>query len=98
MSAIEIVNAAGPTGGDSEPGSGSGSFAGPDPRGGTMGLISPKTGLVIYPEDYYHSYTYDGSNNLLTDKFTDVNQTVWTKTFTYTGTLLQGASAWVATV
>lgn len=41
-----------------------------------------------------HSYTYDGSNNLLTETVTKGN-TAFVKTYTYSGGNLASESAWV---
>lgn len=59
-----------------------------------MSLVSPKTNSVVDPDDYLHTYGYDTNGNLTTDTFTDAAGTVWTKTLTYSGSLLQTASAW----
>jgi YD repeat-containing protein len=48
------------------------------------------------PDGCLHTYTYDGSGNLLTDTATDpATQSVYVKTYTYTGANLTSESAWV---
>lgn len=57
--------------------------------------IADSTGnYALDPTSLAHVYTYDGSNNLLTDTCTDGAKT-WKKTFTYTSSLLTAESAWV---
>lgn len=57
-------------------------------------MIKDDQGNYINPEAWPHTYTYDGSGNLLTDVFTDGSYT-WTKTYTWTGGNLTSSSVWV---
>lgn len=50
--------------------------------------------LIVDVYDLPGTFTYDGSNNLLTDSRTDGYNT-WVKTYTYTGNNKQTESAWV---
>lgn len=58
-------------------------------------MKDPKTQSNVNPDDYAHTYGYDGSGNLTTDTFTN-GTTTWVKTYTYTSGNLTGESAWVA--
>lgn len=60
-----------------------------------MSLINPVTRSTINPDDYQHTFGYDGSNNLITDQFTDGSGNVWLKTYAYTGSNVNGDPVWV---
>lgn len=49
---------------------------------------------ILDPSAFPHTYGYDGSNNLITDTFSDGTST-WVKTFTYTSGNMTGESNWV---
>lgn len=58
--------------------------------------IIASDGLVVNPEaTAAHSYTYDTSNNLLTDTYVDLNTNTYRQTLTWTNGTLTSTSNWV---
>ncbi|MFM0638092.1 hypothetical protein PQQ63_15425 [Paraburkholderia metrosideri] len=58
-------------------------------------FVTDSTGQVQFdPDSLPASYTYDGSNRVLTESVT-YGASVFVKTYTYTGSNLTSESAWV---
>lgn len=62
--------------------------------GGQGQFVIGSDGSLIDLDSLPHTYTYNGSNQLITESVTNTINT-WVKTYTYTGSNLTSESVWV---
>lgn len=58
-------------------------------------IYDSRSGIYFEPNDASHVYTYAGPGGAIDTDTITYNGQQWRKTYTYTGSVMTGESAWV---